>query len=56
MTCAHKIYYRDKVLRYTGTTKSGFERQMTYRFCKNAATIGSYCRRHAPKGEKETPR
>lgn len=45
-TCQHKIRYRDKVLRYTGRGKDGFERQITWRHCCRAATHGVYCWQH----------
>lgn len=45
--CVAKIGYRDPVLRYTGRTRSGFEREWTWRQCKRQAQLtGDLCGVH----------
>ena len=47
--CQHHIQYLDPVLRYTGRTKNGFERQWTWRLCKHEAVYGELCAIHFKK-------
>lgn len=43
--CAAAVLYRD-VPRYTGRTKSGFEREWTWRQCKCGAVKRGFCATH----------
>lgn len=56
LECEALVWKRDKVMRYTGRTPSGFERQWVETQCKRLAKATGLCMQHLKIAERAMKR